>query len=635
MMYSFNSINKKKIITLLLLLSSISVFAHTTVIDMEKMNGVDSAFLYLKLGFTHILPLGFDHILFMISLYLLKPKLKPVLLQASIFTLAHTVSLGLSMYRIITPPSAIIEPLIAASILFVALQNIFSRKIKTTRLAIVFLFGLVHGMGFASALGQLGLPQNRFFSSLLLFNLGVELGQVTVILVAWLLLIKWFANKMYYRRYIVIPLSVIIGIIASYFLINRISVEKDGPVVDARNIENVLKNYNDSSIQKSEAEILFWKNRIRPGVADYSNSMRYAGALVQHFRLTGNIADVKKSDSVLLSLIHIFKKNEAAPYLSLSNHAILQHEFVKADSLLKIALQIGLKKYDAAVARFDVNFELGNIDYAAMNLGQIQQSNDYGYQFRCSKLMHYKAAVDSSINAMKAAFALGDTHIRLRQSALSNLGDLYIHTGEIQKAKDCYMQSITTFKSDMHSYTGLAWIALMHDKNDTLAERILKFVASKTQSPEPLFKIIAVAQERNNKKEEVDFATKFVNTVSDIRYGKMYNKYLIWVYTGILNNPQKAVSIAKSELQNRNTAQTQAWYAYALFKNGQKQEAMNVFEQSVSGKPLEALELYWMGKLLEASGKKGTAVQYFYEAAKNKYDLNPTIINDLKNFIEI
>ncbi|HQU56190.1 MAG TPA: HupE/UreJ family protein, partial [Chitinophagaceae bacterium] len=167
------------------MLSSISVFAHTTVIDMEKMNGVDSAFLYLKLGFTHILPLGFDHILFMISLYLLKPKLKPVLLQASIFTLAHTVSLGLSMYRIITPPSAIIEPLIAASILFVALQNIFSRKIKTTRLAIVFLFGLVHGMGFASALGQLGLPQNRFFSSLLLFNLGVELGQVTVILVAW------------------------------------------------------------------------------------------------------------------------------------------------------------------------------------------------------------------------------------------------------------------------------------------------------------------------------------------------------------------------------------------------------------------------------------------------------------------
>lgn len=626
---------KRKLIALLLVLSSSAVFAHTSVVDVEKMNGADSAALYLVLGFTHILPLGFDHILFVLSLYLLKPQLKPVLMQATAFTVAHTVTLGLSMYRIITPPATIVEPLIAASILFVAAENIFSQKIKTTRLAIVFVFGLVHGMGFASALGQLGIAQNRFFSSLLLFNLGVELGQVTVILAAWLLLGKWFAHKAYYRKYIVVPISVSIGIMAAYLLLERIPFKKEGPVIQSSIIEQAIKNYNDSSIKKSEAEVLFWKNRIRPGTADYTNSMRYAGALVQHFRLTGNIADVKQSDSVLSSLTKIFKETEAAPYLSLSHHAILQHEFMKADSLLKISLKIGLKKYEAAVARFDVNFDLGYMENAVQSLRQIQQPGDYGYQFRCSKLMHYRANADSSINAMQAALKLGDTDARLRQAALSNLGDLYMHTGEIKKATDCYIQSIATYKSDMHSYTGLAWIALIHDKNDALAERILKFAATRTQAPEPLFKMIAVAQQRNDRQKELQFARKFEAAVSDVRYGKMYNKYLIWINTGIINNPGKAVSIAKSELQNRNTPQTQAWYAYALLKNGQQQEALTVFEQKVSGKPLEALELYWMGKLLDASGKKGTAVQYFYQAAKNKYDLDPAIINDLQKIIDM
>jgi hypothetical protein len=218
----YSTYSKSIGLVILSLLISQAIFAHTIINELERMSGKDAALLYLELGYTHILPSGLDHILFVLSLYLLSPKLKPVLWQATAFTVAHSVTLGLSMYDVIKPPANIVEPVIALSIMYVALENIFSPKLKKSRIGVVFLFGLVHGMGFASALGQLGLPRNSYLSSILMFNLGVELGQLTVIFSAFILFGKWFGNKPWYRKGIVIPLSVIITIIAAFWTIQRL-----------------------------------------------------------------------------------------------------------------------------------------------------------------------------------------------------------------------------------------------------------------------------------------------------------------------------------------------------------------------------------------------------------------------------
>lgn len=209
-------------ISILLTLISQPLWAHVIVGELEKLSAADAALVYLGLGYKHILPLGFDHILFILSLFLLSPKLKPVLWQATAFTVAHSVTLGLAMYHVITPPAKIVEPVIALSIMYVALENIISPRLKTSRIGVVFLFGLVHGMGFAGALGQLGLPKNAYLISLIMFNVGVELGQLTVIIVAYLLLARYFGDKPYYRKYIVIPLSAIIVIIATYWTVQRL-----------------------------------------------------------------------------------------------------------------------------------------------------------------------------------------------------------------------------------------------------------------------------------------------------------------------------------------------------------------------------------------------------------------------------
>ena len=213
----------KKILGCFLLMFVLShqVFAHVIVGELESMSRVDTAFLYLQLGYKHILPLGFDHILFVLSLFLLSANLKTVLWQSLAFTVAHSVTLGLAMYSVVKVSPAIVEPLIALSIMYVALENVFVKRLRPSRIGVVFLFGLVHGLGFASALSNLGLPQNAYFSSLVMFNVGVELGQLTVILLAFFLMGKWFGGKPYYHKYIVTPFSILIAAIALFWVIQR------------------------------------------------------------------------------------------------------------------------------------------------------------------------------------------------------------------------------------------------------------------------------------------------------------------------------------------------------------------------------------------------------------------------------
>ncbi|SFA77244.1 HupE / UreJ protein [Poseidonocella pacifica] len=176
---------------------------------------------YIPVGFDHILPKGLDHILFVLGLFFLSPRLRPLLWQVSAFTLAHTVTLALGALDIVRVPGAIVEPLIAASIAYVAVENILSRGLTPWRPVVVFLFGLLHGLGFASVLGEFGLPPGGFVAALIGFNVGVELGQLTVIAAAFLAVGYWFGDKPWYRGAIAIPASVIIGVIGAYWVVER------------------------------------------------------------------------------------------------------------------------------------------------------------------------------------------------------------------------------------------------------------------------------------------------------------------------------------------------------------------------------------------------------------------------------
>ncbi|MGD8557722.1 MAG: HupE/UreJ family protein, partial [Chromatiales bacterium] len=177
---------------------------------------------YISIGFDHILPRGTDHILFIIGIFLLSVQLRPLLWQVTMFTIAHTITLGLAMTGYLDIPERIVQPLIALSIAWIGVENVFFPHLSRHRLAIVFGFGLLHGIGFADALADFGMPDGAFITALISFNIGVELGQIAIIGLCLLAFGLWFRNRDWYRTLFVIPASLFIAVVGLFWTFDRL-----------------------------------------------------------------------------------------------------------------------------------------------------------------------------------------------------------------------------------------------------------------------------------------------------------------------------------------------------------------------------------------------------------------------------
>ncbi len=175
---------------------------------------------YVVVGFTHILPKGLDHILFVLGLFLLSTRWKPLLVQVTAFTLAHSVTLALGLYGVVKVSPSIVEPLIALSIVYVAVENLMTRKLQVWRPIIVFAFGLLHGLGFAGILIEIGLPRSDFVLGLVAFNIGVEFGQLAIIALAFLA-VGLAMKKSWYHARIVAPASLAIAAMGAWWFVER------------------------------------------------------------------------------------------------------------------------------------------------------------------------------------------------------------------------------------------------------------------------------------------------------------------------------------------------------------------------------------------------------------------------------
>ncbi|HWI89987.1 MAG TPA: hypothetical protein VNT20_01880 [Flavisolibacter sp.] len=400
------------------------------------------------------------------------------------------------------------------------------------------------------------------------------------------------------------------------------------PIVSKVFVDSLVTHYTASSFAVTiEKDLEFWKSRVDKRPGDVVSLQKYASALASRFHVYGDINDLKKADSIMTAIVGLY--HDPGPSLSLAGYKMLQHQFSNARAYIGTVAEMNTEKYATQMMLFDADFEMGDIYHASLILRNNNLPNEYGFNFRQSKLDHNMGELKASIQHMLRAAELSGSSAYLRTAALSNAADLYVHDGELEKAAALYKQCIQHNSCDFHSMMGLGWISLVHDKNEKLANEIFSFVKTKMKSPDPLLKLSQVA-ELNNSSLAKKYAVQFIEQATHPAYGNMYNKYLIQLYTEILDNPAAALETAQKEIHNRSTSQTCVWLAWCLFKNGKEKEAYRVYEEHVSGKALEALELYWMGKMMKGLGKGYNAEQFFKAAEKNKYDLSLSERKDLE-----
>lgn len=195
------------------------VSAHTLVLPQFLASG--SFFRFLYEGIRHIIPLGLDHILFILTVFLYSRSLKKIAKYSLIFTLAHSITLALVVTGVLFAPGEIVEPIIALSIFVLAIDLIYPFIASHWHGLVIFAFGLFHGMGFAGVLKELGFSRTTLLSSLAGFNIGVEVGQLIIITAAYCLTWKFFKNETMRNR-IVFSSAVVIAAVSGFWFLERI-----------------------------------------------------------------------------------------------------------------------------------------------------------------------------------------------------------------------------------------------------------------------------------------------------------------------------------------------------------------------------------------------------------------------------
>ncbi|WP_322905196.1 HupE/UreJ family protein [Paenibacillus campi] len=197
----------------------------TFTVTMNHANGTSQVqhggwLNFIWLGSQHILT-GTDHLLFLLTLLALRMRIRDYVKIITSFTIAHSLTLALSVLHIVTLPSKFVESMIAASIMYVALENLFFQRNARNRWWITFLFGLIHGLGFADLLMEMNLPNSQLVPALVGFNLGIELTQLALLAIALPLLTLWHRSRFYARTLPI--LSVITVCIAAFWLFQRLA----------------------------------------------------------------------------------------------------------------------------------------------------------------------------------------------------------------------------------------------------------------------------------------------------------------------------------------------------------------------------------------------------------------------------
>jgi hypothetical protein len=405
------------------------------------------------------------------------------------------------------------------------------------------------------------------------------------------------------------------------------------PVVQEEKIAALQQQKTSTdAVAMIETDMQFWNNRLSITVDDMSSQIKLASLYNQRFQYSGQINDIHKSDSLFHAANQLQKKFSSGIYRSLAANCVTQHQFIQADRYLDTAFKMGDDLYLTRLQQFDVKLELGQYTQAEKILNAFRYKNNFDYYTRAAKLEDHKGNSDASISFMEKAYV--DVKESKKEQLLlwvkTNLADMYGHNNRINESYQLYTEVLQAHPDYYHAWKGIAWIAYSHDKNTTLAKKILMWLQQKHPIPDYDLMLSEIASFEKNNSAKNKYLASFIDKASKPAYGDMYNKYLFTIMSDELNDRSAAMTIAQKEISNRPTPQSYELLAWSLYKNGQVDEAVKIAESRIINKTFEPDALYHIGLLLKKSGRPKLAKQYLTDALESSFELGPVTANEIK-----
>ena len=402
-------------------------------------------------------------------------------------------------------------------------------------------------------------------------------------------------------------------------------------VTDARDYEAFL--HTDDQIAKKisacKEEIDFWTQRLQKDTGSYGNMMEVAHNILYRFKLKGDASDLKIADSLFKRSSEKLNATEPNIFYALSQNAITQHRFNDAMRYVNEATDKGGPAFTNTILRYDADMELGNYTESINRLEGIKDKNSFDYLIRKAKWEDHSGNLGGAVKLMEKAFDKVKSPSSYRW-LLSNLGDMYGHAGRIQEAYDAYLNVLKKDSTNLYCLKGIAWIVYSADHNTSEAKRIIHYILSHTGMPDLYLMLEEIEAFEKNEEMKQEYLNKFIHTVADPKYGAMYNKYLITIYTEQLNDPDKALKIANEELDHRPTPEVFSWLAWAWYKKGDAWKAAGIMKTYVEGKDFEPLALMRMATIYAAQHQTKKAKQLFKECLNSSFELGPVYTASIK-----
>lgn len=402
-------------------------------------------------------------------------------------------------------------------------------------------------------------------------------------------------------------------------------------ITKAQDYNTYLNSKENKGLTFATNELNFWQKKFDGSPDQISYLSQIAANYSILFEYTGKSKFLHKS----VQLLTIVNKSEAYTKVltirALARNYISQHRFKEALVLANKALVIGEGRKETQKLLFDVQLQLGNYTEAEKNLNAIKDMHGFDYLIRLAKWNEHKGDLETAITFMEKArdIAEKEDNKELKIRTYSDLGDFYGHAGRLGESYDSFLQALALDAHYSYALKGIAWIVFSKERNTKEATRIIDAIIATHPTPDFYVLKSQIAQFEKNKSEEMKNKNAYFSILKQNDFGAMYNKYTVLIYAEDRKTVNKALEIAKVEVENRPTPDSYDLLAWSYLKSGEKTQALTIAQNHIIGKSFDPIVKYHVAMIYKANNLTENIKQIKEELAANIYELGPNFEHNL------